>query len=59
MKELEKDTGRKMFVVGFLYILSLFAVLAIYLSNTSYQEIEEWILHAIMPEELLPKEDLA
>ena len=46
-----------MFVVGFLYILSLFAVLAIYLSNTSYQEIEEWILHAIMPEELLAHDD--
>ena len=47
LKELENDTRWKMCIVVFLYFISLVAILAIYLSNTSYDEIEKWILERI------------
>ena len=50
MKELETDRKRKVSVVFVLYFFSLLAVLAVYLSNTDFAEIEKWIVDALQAE---------
>ena len=53
LKELQVDRSRKIRVVFFLYIMSLFAVFALYFSNTDFAEIEKIIVRAMQfgPEE--------
>ena len=50
LKELETDRKRKVSVVFALYFISLLAVLAVYLSNTDFAEIEKWIVNALQAE---------
>jgi len=57
LKELETDRTRKVRVVAFLYVLSLLVVLAVYFSNTTFEEIERMIIKAIRVEPEVEESD--